>query len=261
VAVVQIADAFATIRASSCRIQHALNLQLMHNLKKIILQALESDELDTVASLVKENRRALAILVRNSYDKETLAGWRAIKVVGLVAKALVKTDYEFLRETVRKLLWSLSDESGGIGWSAPELLGEIVSADPKKFEDVIPLIAQVYEVEEEVFKPGVVYALARIAETSPERVAVYQKIAIMSLADKNPLVKIYGLELVERLWQTAIRENLWSHEYRRRVMGLVASSNLDQNEAWVYIKDGFMRLEVGEVSKKTQENLNKTNVS
>jgi len=229
----------------------------MHGLKKSILHSLELNDLDTVASLVKENRRALAVLVRISYDKETLAGWRAIKAVGLAAKALVKTDHEFLRETVRKLLWSLSDESGGIGWSAPELLGEIVSADPKMFSDIVPLIAQVYEVEEEVFRPGVVYALARIAETAPEQVAVYQKIVIMSLAEKNPLVKIYGLKLVERLWQTAIRENLWSSEYRRRVMSLLESTNSDLGEAWVYKNDGFVNYEVGEISKITHENINK----
>lgn len=229
----------------------------MHGLKKSILHAIESNDLDAVASLVKDNKRALAILVRISYDKETLAAWRAIKAVGLAAKALVKTDHEFLRETVRKLLWSLSDESGGIGWSAPELLGEIVSADPNRFSDIIPLIAQVYEVEEEVFRSGVVYALARIAETAPEQVAVYQKIAIMSLADKNPLVKIYGLELVERLWQTAIKENLWSPEYRKRVMSLIENISLNHEVAWVYKNDGFIGYEVGETSKITQENIKK----
>jgi hypothetical protein len=229
----------------------------MHSLKQSILHALESNDLDTVVSLVKDNRRALTILVRISYDKETLAAWRAIKAVGLAAKELVKTDHEFLRETVRKLLWSLSDESGGIGWSAPEFLGEIVSADPKRFSDIIPLIAQVYEVEEEVFRPGVVYALARIAETAPEQVAVYQKIAMMSLADKNPLLKIYGLELVERLWQTAIRENLWSPEYRRRVMSLIESISSDTEVVWIYKNDGFISYEVGEISKIMRVNLAK----
>jgi hypothetical protein len=228
-----------------------------HRVKNIIHHALESNDLSSIVSLAKENRKVMSQLVRMAYDKETLAGWRAIKAVGLVSKELVRTDYEFLRETVRKLLWSLSDESGGIGWSAPELLGEIVSADAKRFGDIIPLIAQVYEVEEEVFRPGVVYALARIAETAPKQVAAYQKIAIMSLADKEPLTRIYGLELVERLWQTAINENLWSSEYRRRIMGLVESANLDRGEAWVYKNDGFIRFEVGEVSKITRENLNK----
>jgi hypothetical protein len=228
-----------------------------HELKKTIHQALESNDLDAVVSLVNENRRALTILVRLSYDKETLAGWRAIKAVGLASKELIITDYEFLRETVRKLLWSLSDESGGIGWSAPELLGEIVCSDPERFSDIIPLIAQVYDVEEKVFRPGVVYALARIAETAPEQIAVYQRIAIMSLADKDPLMKIYGLELVDHLWQTAIRENLWSPEYRRRIMSLIESISSNHGVAWIYKNNGFIGCEVGETAKVIHKNMGK----
>ena len=93
------------------------------SLKKTIQYALEANDLNTVAALAKENRKALSLLVRPAYDKETLVGWRAISAVGLAARQLIKTDYEYLRETARKLLWSLSDESGGIGWAAPELLG------------------------------------------------------------------------------------------------------------------------------------------
>jgi hypothetical protein len=229
----------------------------MHSLKQSILHAIESNDLESVVTLVKEDRRSLSVLVRISYDKETLAAWRAIRAVGLAAKALVKTDHEFLRETVRKLLWSLSDESGGIGWSAPELLGEIVSADPEEFDDIIPLIAQVFDVEEEVFRPCVVYALTRIAEAAPKKVAVYQKIAIMSLTDKNPLTKIYGLELAERLWQTATKENLWSPEYCQRIMTIINGLNLDHEVAWIYENDGFICVEVGEKSKITGENINK----
>ncbi len=227
----------------------------MQSLKKKIQDALESNDLDTVASLVNENRRALAILVRISYDKETLAGWRAIKAVGLAAKELVKTDFEFLREAVRKLLWSLSDESGGIGWSAPELLGEIVSADPKRFSDIIPLIAQVYEIEEEVFRPGVVYALARIAETAPERVAVYQKIILMSLAEKDPLINIYGLELIECVWQAAIQKNLWSPEYRSRVESIIGSIISKSGVAWIYKNYDFIGCQVGEKAIKVREKI------
>ncbi len=227
----------------------------MQSLKKKIQDALESNDLDTVVSLVNENRRALAILVRISYDKDTLAGWRAIKAVGLAAKELVKTDYEFLREAVRKLLWSLSDESGGIGWSAPELLGEIVSADPTRFSDIVPLIAQVYEIEEEVFRPGVVYALVRIAETDPERVAFYQKIILMSLAEKNPLINIYGLELLECVWQTAVQENLWSHEYRSRIESIISSISSKHGVAWIYRNNDFIGLQVGEKAENMREKI------
>jgi hypothetical protein len=220
------------------------------SLKKTIRHALEANDLDAVAVLAKENRKALSLLVRLAYDKETLVGRRAIKAVGLAARQLIKTDYEYLRETARKLLWSLSDESGGIGWAAPELLGEIVSVDPRRFSDVIPLIAAAYDVEEEVFRPGVVYALGRIAETAPEAAASYQKIVMLSLADKDPLLKIYALELVGRLCSAACTGNLWSREYRDRVRSLVERLMSDRGEAWVYRDGGFLNVQVGERAKE-----------
>lgn len=219
-------------------------------MRKIILQALESNDLETVVSLALKSRKALSLLVRMAYDKETLVGWRAIKAAGLVAKALAKIDHEFLRITIRKLLWSLSDESGGIGWSAPELIGEIVSSDPASFADIVPLIAEVYDIEEETFRPGVVYALARIAEVSPELVACYQKIVIRSLVDKNPLMKIYALELVNLLWDNVCRKKMWSSEYQEKVKRVVETLENDTEVAWVYKNNAFADAQVGELSIK-----------
>ncbi len=219
------------------------------SLKKTIHHALEANDLNDLVSLVMENRKALSLLVRMAYDKETLAGRRAVKAVGLAARRLIKTDYEYLRETTRKLLWSLSDESGGIGWAAPELLGEIASADPRRFSDIIPLIVEVFDIEEVVFRPGVVYALGRIAETTPEAAALYQKIVITSLADADPLLKIYALELVERLWSAVSQNNLWTGEYRDRVRSLVQHLMSDKGEAWVYQGDDFVNVQVGELAE------------
>ena len=214
--------------------------------KKFILHSLESNDLDAVVSLIRENRKALSLLIRMAYDKETLVGWRAIKTVGLVAQALVEIDSEFLRITIRKLLWSLSDESGGIGWAAPELLGEIVSSDPEGFADIIPLIAEVYDIEEETFRPGVVYALARVAKVSPELVANYQKVIIRSLVDKNPLIKIYALDLVGLLWPIACRKNIWSEEYQSKINSVVDNMRNDIGVAWIYQNNDFIETVVGE---------------
>jgi hypothetical protein len=219
-------------------------------IKRTIQHALEQNDLEEIASLAQRNRRVISTLIRMAYDKETLAGWRAIQAIGRVAKALVKTDEEFLRVTMRKLLWSLSDESGGIGWSAPEILGEIVSAAPEKFSDIIPLIAEVYEVEERVFRPGIVYALARIAEIAPERVAGYQKLIILSLTDKEPLVKVNALKLVERLWDVICKNNIWTLEYRDRVLKAISNLINDRGVAWIYLNDRFIDIEVGEKAKK-----------
>ena len=220
----------------------------MHDNKKKIRTSLESNELVQVAALVRDERRLLSSLVRLAYNKETLVGWRAIMAIGLAAREIITTDLDVLRETCRKLIWSLSDESGGIGWSAPEILGEIASADPKRFKDFIPLVASVYEIEEDVFRGGVLYALGRIAGSAPELAASYQKIIIASLADKDPLVKVRGLELVGLLWSYGKRSAVWGREYGERIIHAVNNLRTDKGEAWIYRVDSFTSVSVGEES-------------
>ena len=204
-----------------------------------IKDTLAKNDLAAVVALVKSDRSTISHLIRLSYAKDTLVGWRAIIAVGMAARELMSTDRAFLRETCRKLLWSLSDESGGIGWSAPELLGEIVSAEPRQFADLVPLIANIYDIEEKVFRPGVVYALRRIAESAPELVLEHQKIVIASLVDRDPLVRIFGLQLLGQLWEASLRTDLWSPEYRDRLLKAVVQSGQDNGEAWIYQEDGF----------------------
>ena len=224
--------------------------------KKFIHHALEMNDLDAVVLLAQKSRKTLSLLIRMAYDKETLVGWRAIKAVGRVAKVLAKTEHEFLRIAVRKLLWSLSDESGGIGWAAPELLGEIVSSDPEGFADIIPLIAEVYDIEEQTFRPGVMYALARIAEVSPVLIANYQKVIIMSLVDANPLISVYTLELLGMLWPIVCKQNLWSNDYKKKVESAVNNMKNNKGVAWIYQKNGFIDIEVGEKALILSNTLN-----
>ncbi len=217
-------------------------------LKEELIQALQSNDIASAAAIGKHGRKVLTILVRLAYDKETLVGWRAVIAVGIAARELVKTDPGILRETCRKLLWSLTDESGGIGWSAPELIGEIVSADPRLFCDIVPLVAAVYDVEEETFRAGVLYALGRIAERAPDLALPYQKIVVMSLVDKDPLVRIRGMQLVGGLWSAASDTGIWSGEYRGRVKSVIARLAEDKGEAWIYRDSDFVNVQVGEMA-------------
>jgi hypothetical protein len=216
-------------------------------MRKSILHALESNDLAAVIALAKENRKVLSLLVRIAYDKDTLVGWRAIKAVGLIARELVATDVEFLRETCRKLLWSLSDESGGIGWAAPELLGEIVSADPKKFVDVIPLIVSAYDAEEDVFRPGVLYALAKIAEKAPELVLRHTEIVLKGLSDPKPLARAFALQALRPI--VGLLGGPLLDEVRKAIEKLTN----DTAETWVYEGDNFITVDV---EQKARELLN-----
>jgi hypothetical protein len=212
-------------------------------LKKTIHHTLEANDLETVVALAKENRKVLSLLVRAAYDKETLVGWRAIKAIGLAAQALVVTDYEFLRELVRKLLWSLSDESGGIGWAAPEILGEIVSANPQRFSDIIPRIAEIYDIEEKIFRPGILYALGKIAEKSPDLVMPYKDLIKRALSEGEPLSRVFALDLLK-----ALKSRLGKGD-RDKLTEIMQNLLEDHSEAWVYKNDRFISVEIGEYAR------------
>lgn len=219
---------------------------VMTDLKTLVQRSLEDNDLRGISELASGNRKVMSRLVRLAYDKETLVGWRAIMAIGLAAREMIPADLDFLRETCRKLIWSLSDESGGIGWSAPEILGEIMSADPKRFKDFIPLVASVYEIEEDVFRGGVLFALGKIAEPAPELAAPYQKIIISSLADTDPIVRVRGLELVSLLWSYGKSSPAWSREYGDRIIAAIQNLRMDKGEAWIYRGDSFTSVVVGE---------------
>lgn len=218
-------------------------------MKQRLVHALETNDYETVTTLALQSRKVFSVLVRLAYDKTTLIGWRAIRAIGHVSALYVRNNYDFLRDAVRKLLWSLSDESGGIGWSAPEILGEIVSADPEKMSDVIPLIADIFTIEERVFRPGVLYALKRISEAHPEAIAPFESLVMRGLAEEDPLARIYALELVYMLKERFSPENL------REVISQVENLKQDGAVAWVYKNDGFEDLEVREMAKRVHDHL------
>ena len=214
----------------------------MDKSRQQLILLLESNDILSVASLVKQNRKQLSKLIRLAYDKETLAGWRAIKAIGIAARAIVDQEYSFLRETIRKLLWSLSDESGGIGWSAPEIIGEIVCADPERFQDIIPVISGIYDIEEEVFRPGILYALSRIAEERSDLIAPYKDLAVRALSDKNPLVRYFGLEVISRIkGRITVQNNDALDTYIRKL-------SADTAEVWVYREDNFSSIQLSEAA-------------
>ena len=56
---------------------------------------------------------------------------RAAVAIGAVTAKLANHDIESARVIMRRLTWSLNDESGGIGWGAPEAMAEIMAGNKR----------------------------------------------------------------------------------------------------------------------------------
>jgi len=95
--------------------------------------------------------------------------WHAITALGPVVADLADRDMEAARVVMRRFMWSLNDESGGIGWGAPEAMGEImVCHDGLAQEYGHMLVAYMREdgffLELELLQRGLMWGLGRLAQ-------------------------------------------------------------------------------------------------
>ena len=72
-------------------------------------------------------RQVINPLISFFCNKDEKIKQRAIITIGKVVKLLADNNMESARIVMRRLMWSLNDESGGIGWGAPEAMAEIMS--------------------------------------------------------------------------------------------------------------------------------------
>ena len=163
-----------------------------------MIDALASGDYDEVAELAMENKRVFGKLVALAYDKQDVLCWRAIEAMGVCAKVVAAEDAARVRNVVQRLIWSAREESGGMGWSAPELLAEIVCASPKQFADIPPIIVSLHsEDEEKVFLKGVLRAIGRMGGCGVRDIPGAEEVVLAGLGDEDPQVR--GLAAIAAL--------------------------------------------------------------
>jgi HEAT repeat protein len=114
-------------------------------------------------------RRILTAIFSNLCSQDDVVKWHAVTAMGILVADLANEDLESARNVVRRLMWSLNDESGGIGWGAPEALGEILARHEVLAREFAPiLVSYVREngnfLEYHLLQRGVIWGLNRLAE-------------------------------------------------------------------------------------------------
>ena len=133
-------------------------------------QWLLREEYTPILELARDKKRVLSLLTGLTYDKDSIISDHAIKVAGLAAEVIAEHDPEYIRNHLLRLFWLVNDESGGIGWRAPELIGEILHYCPQ-FSQFFPLLISLLELEKEDaprFRVGTLRAIGRVAQVARE---------------------------------------------------------------------------------------------
>ncbi|HEY7724533.1 MAG TPA: hypothetical protein VH880_04315 [Anaeromyxobacteraceae bacterium] len=133
---------------------------------------------------------AARLLQQLLFDDDEIIRWRAVEALGRVAAVLARRGLEPVRELARRTLWLMNDESGGLLWYGPQVLGAVLAGVPALCRELGPVLAGF--LEEEPFRAGTRWALWRLAEVSPDVVRGAAAELVPSLADPDPAVRVHA---------------------------------------------------------------------
>ncbi len=139
-------------------------------------------------------RRVINPLIAFLCSTDEVVKWRAVTAIGWVVAELADSDMESARTVMRRFIWSLNDESGGIAWGAPESMGQIMAFHAGLAQEYVHILISYIRpdgnpLEYELLERGVLWGLGRLAEVHPDLTADAALYAMPYLKSTDPLLR------------------------------------------------------------------------
>lgn len=216
-----------------------------------------------LASILKElqgfpAKGAVNVLFSAICREDPAVRWQAISCMGAAVGRLADEDMEEARIVMRRLLWSLNDESGGIGWGAPESLAESMCCHAGlAAEYVHMLISYMREegtekwqegnfIEHPLLQRGLLWGIARLGQCHPELLREKDIAYDLPPYLMAPDAEIRGLAaLAAGVLRLAAMQPI------------LQQMTTDSAALTVYLEGGFLQTTVGQLAQSALEALNK----
>jgi len=194
-------------------------------------------DLDHLPSLQIINLLFPLILSTNSQVK-----WNAVLSMGIVTRRIAGEDQESARNIVRRLMWNLNDESGGIGWGSAEAMGEILRQTRFLRDEFLPILISYLRKdgnfqENEIIQRGVLWGIGRMACKYPDEIDHYVQFFLPCLKASDQGVR--GLSA----WIAGLLKSKDAVPVLQRLLG-------DESEFETYMKDGVVIKTVSQLARK-----------
>jgi hypothetical protein len=123
---------------------------------------LENEEWNNLKDLLKSNPRLVRHLFGYLYHNDENMRWLGVKGFGIASHILKK---EKLKDLLRRMMWTLNNESGSCSWFTPQAIGEIGFNRPEIVKDFLPCLLHYTMDEDEILREGARWAVQRISES------------------------------------------------------------------------------------------------
>ena len=144
-------------------------------LKRNVLKLLQQENPDRCISELSRlpARKVVNPLFSFLCSLDELVKWRAVSAMGAVLANLAETNLESARVVMRRFIWQLNDESGGIGWGCPEAMGDTMACSKRLAEEYRKILVSYIRpdgnfLEHEMLQRGALWGVGRLAHRRPD---------------------------------------------------------------------------------------------
>jgi hypothetical protein len=216
-------------------------------LKKKIKQLLLQENLAQALLQISDipARKAINPLFSFLCSLDELLKWRAVAAMGEVVTRLADTDLESARVIVRRCMWNLNDESGGIGWGCPEAMGEIMARNKNLAAEFWCILISYMRpdgsfIEHEVLQRGVLWGVGRLARIRPQFLKDSADYLIPYMLSEDPYLR--GLAV----WSSKMLRN-------NKIDAILSGLTKDDAKLSIFVDGHLMQYSVGQLAKEAMD--------
>jgi hypothetical protein len=162
-------------------------------LKKEALRLLQSEDFKAALQVLGRfpARQIVNPLFGLLYNCEPRIRWRAVSAMGEVVSRLADRHIESARIIMRRFMWNLNDESGGIGWGSPEAMAEIMVRHEQLAREFGCILVSYADpegnfLEHPTLQQGLLWAWGRLGRRRPEMMQPAAHLLVPYLASDDP---------------------------------------------------------------------------
>jgi hypothetical protein len=175
------------------------------SVKKQVEDLLRRRDFDTLLDLCEKDRHFWQAVRSRLYDIDERIRWPAIETAAKLMRRWWNAGREEkVRQYIRTLFWSMTDESGGIGWSAPQTIAEIIVDIPELIDPYGSMVIA-YSIEEPPLVKGCLWGIGRLGRRITDSVDFFRdKILMVFHSDDAEILGLAAWAMGEACYRPAV---------------------------------------------------------